>query len=45
MATHDLGHKLTDKELAELEKRIAGVYKDARDGLNDTISEYFAKLV
>lgn len=44
MATHDLGHKLTDKELAALEKRIAGVYKDARDGLNDTISEYFAKF-
>lgn len=45
MATHDLGHKLTDKELAALEKRIAGVYKDARDSLNDTISEYFAKFV
>ena len=45
MATHDLGHKLTDKELAALEKRIASVYKDARDGLNDTISEYFAKFV
>lgn len=45
MATHDLGHKLTDKELAALEKRISGVYKDARDSLNDTISEYFAKLV
>ena len=45
MATHDLGHKLTDKELAALEKRIAGVYRDARDSLNDTISEYFAKFV
>lgn len=45
MATHDLGHKLTDKELAALENRISGVYKDARDSLNETISEYFAKLV
>lgn len=41
---HDEGHRLTERELAELEKRIAGIYKEARDGLRKTIREYFEKF-
>lgn len=37
----DLGHRLTDKELAELEKRIAYEYKKAADELTDKINAYF----
>lgn len=44
MATADLGHVLTDKELAKLEKRIASVYDDAAREMQKTINDYFAKL-
>lgn len=37
----DRAHKQTDRELAALEKRIARVYREARDELQDTIRTYF----
>lgn len=45
MATNnDYGHRQTDKQLAELEKRIARLYKQAASELQDTIDDYFAKF-
>ena len=41
MPKPDYGHQLTEKELAALEKRIAKVYREARDDLNKTIKSYF----
>lgn len=41
MAKPDEGHRLTDKELAALEKRIAAVYKQARDDMQDQVTAYF----
>lgn len=41
MASADLGHKLTEKELSAMEKQIASIYGDARDGLQETIDGYF----
>lgn len=41
MAKPDLGHQLTDQELAALEKRIAAEYKKAADELTDKINAYF----
>lgn len=38
---HDEGHELTEKELSDLERRIASVYKDAADELQETIDAYF----
>ena len=38
---HDLGHQLTDQELAALEKRIAAEYKKAADELTEKINAYF----
>ena len=40
----DIGHKLTDKELAALEKRIRAMYKTSSDELSGVIVEYFAKF-
>lgn len=40
----DTGQKLTEKSLRELEKRITEAYRDAYDGLNETIRDYFAKF-
>lgn len=37
----DEGNELTEQELAELEKRIASIYKDAADELQETIDQYF----
>lgn len=37
----DLGHRITDQELAALEKRIAAEYKKAADELQETIDAYF----
>jgi len=37
----DEAHRLTDKELAALEKRIATVYKEAAEELQNTIDTYF----
>lgn len=44
MATSDLGHKLTDKELAKLERRIAKLYREAGDELQATIDAYFEQF-
>uniref|UniRef100_A0AAU8B5W5 Minor capsid protein n=1 Tax=Dulem virus 33 TaxID=3145751 RepID=A0AAU8B5W5_9CAUD len=41
MAKPDEGHRLTDKELDALEKRIASVYKQARDDIQDQVTAYF----
>lgn len=40
----DLGHRLTDKELAKLEKRISSVYGGAAKDLQKTIDDYFAQF-
>lgn len=44
MATSDLGHKLTDKELAKLEQRIAKLYREAGKELQETIDAYFEQF-
>lgn len=41
MAKPDEGHRLTDKELAVLEKRISSVYSEAAKELQKTIDDYF----
>ena len=41
MAKPDEGHRLTDKELAALEKRISSVYSEAAKELQKTIDDYF----
>ena len=41
MPKPDEAHRLTEKELAALEKRIAKVYREARDELSDAIKIYF----
>lgn len=40
----DTGQKLTEQELAKLEKRIFTVYQEAYNGLDATIREYFSKF-
>ena len=42
---HDVGHHLTEKELAKLEKRIAAIYKKASKETQKEIDLYFSKLV
>lgn len=37
----DPAHKWTDEELAALERRIAAVYRQARDDLQDSVTAYF----
>lgn len=37
----DRAHRETDEELAKLERRIARVYREARDDLQETIKSYF----
>lgn len=44
MANSDFGHKLTDKELAKLERRIAKLYRDAGEELQATIDAYFEQF-
>lgn len=44
MATSDLGHQLTDKELAKLERRIATLYREAGEELQATIDAYFEQF-
>ena len=39
MANSDLGHQLTDKELAKLERRIAKLYREAGEEMQATFSE------
>lgn len=44
MTTPDLGHQLTDKRLAELERRIAKLYREAGGELQETIDAYFEQF-
>ena len=44
MATPDLGHQLTDKELAKLERRIAKLYREAGKELQEAIDAYFEQF-
>ncbi len=44
MPTPDEAHRLTEKELAALEKRIAKVYREARDELSNAIKIYFERF-
>ena len=44
MTNSDLGHKLTDKELAKLERRIATLYREAGEELQATIDAYFEQF-
>ena len=44
MPKPDAAHLQTNKELAKLEKRIAKIYKEAADDLQNTIDDYFAKF-
>lgn len=37
----DYAHRLTDRELAALERRISAIYQEARDGLDETVRAYF----
>ena len=39
---HDEGHRLTDKRLAALEKRIARLYREASEELQREVEAYFA---
>lgn len=42
MARPDYAHRMTDRELAKLEKRIFQIYQQAKKELDKTISEYFS---
>lgn len=44
MRKPDYAHKLTDKQLSELEQRIAKLYKEAADELTDTVNAYFEQF-
>lgn len=44
MPNEDIGHKLTDKELAALERRIAKLYREAGEELQATIDAYFEQF-
>lgn len=44
MAEPDIAHKLTDEELAALEKQIEAVYGKAYKEIEDEIREYFSKF-
>lgn len=40
----DRAHQMTDKELERLERRIARVYREARDDIQETIDAYFGRF-
>ena len=44
MATPDLGHQLTGKKIAALERRIEKLYREAGEELQDTIDTYFEQF-
>lgn len=44
MRKPDYAHKLTDKQLADLEQRIAKLYKEAANELTDTVKAYFEQF-
>lgn len=41
MPTLDKAHQLTDEKLKKLERRIASIYRKARDELQETVDAYF----
>ena len=41
MTRQDEAHALTDKQLQALEKRVAKVYKEAKENLDETVRDYF----
>ena len=41
MKNNDFAHRWTDEELEKLERRIARVYREARNELNETVKAYF----
>lgn len=45
MPERDVGHEQTEKILQALERRIAQVYAEARDGVKQTLEKYWAGLV
>ena len=45
MPDRDVGHEQTEKILQALERRIAQVYAEARDGVKQTIEKYWSGLV
>lgn len=45
MPNRDVAHDQTEKALQALERRIAQVYAEARDGVKQTIEKYWAGLV
>lgn len=45
MPERDVGHEQTEKILQALERRIAQVYREAAEGVRETIDKYFAGLV
>lgn len=44
MAKPDYAHKMTDAELAQLERRISAIYQQAADELSDTVKAYFEQF-
>lgn len=44
MPKGDVGHQLTDKQLAALERRIAKLYREAGKELQETIDTYFEQF-
>ena len=45
MPNRDVAHEQTEKALQALERRIAQVYAEARDGVKQTLEKYLAGLV
>ena len=41
MTRQDEAHELTEKQLQALEKRVAKVYKEAKENLDETVRAYF----
>lgn len=44
MPKPDAAHRATDDEIAKLERRIARLYREAADDLQETIEDYFEKF-
>lgn len=44
MSKADEGHKLTDKKLVRLERRITQVFRDAAAEMQETVTAYFAQF-
>lgn len=40
----DYANQMTDKELADLERRISAIYQEARDSLDETVRAYFERF-